>query len=64
MDNEGFVVKDGVLIKCKGPGGDVAIPEGVKTISDRAFVCRGDITGATIPDGVTAIGDFTFACWP
>ncbi len=38
MENmQDFVIKEGVLDKYKGPGGDVVIPEGVTEIGNRAF---------------------------
>ena len=38
MENmQDFVIKEGVLDKYKGPGGDVTIPEGVKEIESSAF---------------------------
>ena len=36
-NSKDFVIKDGVLTKYKGAGGDVVIPEGVTEIGWRAF---------------------------
>ena len=33
-----FVIENGVLTKYVGPGGDVAVPEGVTEIGENAFV--------------------------
>lgn len=32
-----FIIKNGVLIKYVGPGGDVVVPEGVEEIGEEAF---------------------------
>ncbi len=38
MEKPDFIInKKGVLTKCKGPGGDVAIPESATWIGDCAF---------------------------
>ncbi len=55
----GFTIKDGVLIKYTGPGGDVVIPDSVNAIGRRAFAdCS--MTSIVIPDSVTTIGEFVF----
>lgn len=59
-DNAGFVIRDGVLQKYTGSGGNVAIPEGVTRIGRRAFYgCRA-LTGVAIYEGVTEIGEGAF----
>ena len=55
-----FVIKNGVLEKYKGPGGDVVIPDGVTSIGDSAFKNCRTLTSVTIPDSVTSIGDRAF----
>ena len=55
-----FVIKDGVLIEYKGPGGDVTIPSGVTSIGERAFLECSSLTSVNIPSGVTSIGDSAF----
>ena len=53
-ENE-FVIENGVLKKYTGAGGDVVIPDEVKTIDNDAFKGCTSLTSATIPDGVTKI---------
>lgn len=56
-----FVIKDGVLKKYSGAGGDVVIPDGVKRISARAFRdCRG-LRTVVIPASVEGVGKEAFA---
>ncbi len=51
--------KDGKTL-IRGVNGDVAIPNGVTSISPNAFSdCRG-LTRVTIPDSVTSIGSYAF----
>ena len=58
--NQDFIIKNGVLQKYKGPGGDVTIPEGVTEIRAYAFQFCTDLTSVTIPEGVTEIGERAF----
>lgn len=51
-----FRVEEGVLVKYRGPGGNVTIPEGVTSIGDSAFNGCESLTSVTIPEGVTIIG--------
>ena len=55
-----FIIENGVLKKYVGPGGDVAIPEGVTSIGKEAFRGCDAITSITIPNGVTSIGAGAF----
>ena len=56
-----FVIKNGVLTKYVGPGGDVTVPEGVTSIGDGAFRCCSRLTSITLPDSVTSIGGEAFS---
>ena len=56
-----FVIKDGVLEKYTGSGGDVVIPNGVKTIGNWAFRNCLSLCNISIPDSVTSIGDEAFS---
>ena len=60
LSDEFVVVGDGVLIKYNGPGGQVAIPQNVKYISD-AFRNNDDITGISFGSNVVVIGDYAFS---
>ena len=55
-----FKIKGTVLIRYRGKGGHVEIPEGVTLIRDNAFFCCSGLTSITIPEGVTSIGDRAF----
>ena len=55
-----FVIKDGVLKKYNGPGGDIGIPEGVTSIGNLSFYDCSSLTSVTIPDSVTSIGYMAF----
>ena len=56
-----FLIKNGVLKKYKGDGGDVIVPEGVFAIGDNAFKDCEDLVSVVLPAGVTVIGDRAFA---
>ena len=55
-----FVIENGVLTGYVGPGGDVTVPEGVKSIGTGAFEECSGLTRVTVPNGVTSIGDKAF----
>lgn len=55
-----FVIKNGVLKKYNGNGGNVEIPEGVTEISKNAFKNREDISSIRIPESVAIISDDAF----
>ncbi len=56
-----FVIKNGILQKYQGPGGDVSIPDGVKEIGAWVFSDCTSLTSVTIPEGVTEIGEKAFS---
>ena len=58
---EDFGIKGSVLVKYKGKGGDVVIPQGVKKIGEKAFSGCEKLTSVIIPDGVTSIAPNAFS---
>jgi len=52
---------NGELTKYKGPGGDVVIPYGVKSIGYEAFYNCDSLTSVVIPNSVTTIGSASFS---
>lgn len=55
-----FQIKNGVLEKYIGNGGDVVIPNNVTSIREFAFSKCSSLTSITIPNSVTSIGDYAF----
>ena len=55
-----LIVGDGILLAYRGQGGDVTIPESVKTIGAEAFKGRTNINSVTIPGSVSVIGEGAF----
>ena len=55
-----FVIKNGVLEKYVGSGGDVIVPEGVTAIGDESFFRCDSLTGIILTKGVTSIGNKAF----
>ena len=57
---ENFKIVGKTLVEYNGEGGDVTIPDGVRTIGAYAFYRRYKLTSITIPNGVTSIDDGAF----
>lgn len=57
---EDFVISDGIILKYKGNGGDIVIPEGVTEIDDFVFGKNDNITGLVVPEGCTRISASAF----
>ena len=60
-DANGFWIENGVLKGYNGPGGDIAIPDGVTRIDYWAFEDCSQITGVTVPGSVESINYAAFA---
>ena len=60
-DLKDFVIEDGVLKKYLGEGGDVVIPDGVKTMYKNIFYNNTNITSIIIPDSAVEIGVEVFS---
>ncbi|MFT3984695.1 MAG: leucine-rich repeat domain-containing protein, partial [Lachnospiraceae bacterium] len=58
--NNFLTVGDGILLAYKGEGGNISIPEGIKTIGAGCFSGNTSITGVSIPNSVTTIGEDAF----
>lgn len=58
--NLDFIVKNGVLIRYQGPGGDVRVPAGVKEIGRKAFAGCAALTRVVLPAGVKRVGERAF----
>lgn len=59
-EDDDFVIKDGILTKYKGEGGDVVIPEGITAIGPHVFSNNKKITSVTLPHTVSSIGASAF----
>jgi len=57
---EFFIVGDGILLDYNGSGGEVTVPDAVRSIAGSAFA-NSDITGITVNDPVEDIGENAFA---
>ena len=55
-----FEIKNGVLVKYRGKGGDVTVPDGVTSIGNWAFDKCSGLTSITLPEGLTSIGNWAF----
>ena len=59
--NDGFVIKDGTLLKYTGNDASVTIPNSVTSIGDYAFTGCYNLTSIEIPNSVTSIGNYAFS---
>ena len=59
-DAADFEIINGILVKYKGAGGDVVIPNSVTVIGESAFSWCSSLTSVSIPNSVTSIGDEAF----
>ena len=55
-----FEIKNGELIKYKGEGGKVTVPDGVTRIGDRAFYNCGALESVVVTGKVKVIGENAF----
>lgn len=60
LGGEFAVCGDGILMKYNGSGGDVVIPDEVKTIYEGCFYLYFNITSITLPSGIKQIGTNLF----
>ena len=51
-----FEIENGVLKKYAGPGGDVVVPDGVKSIGERAFEGCRSLASIELPAGLKSLG--------
>ena len=58
--NDGLLIVDNVVIKCRRWATSVTIPNGVTSIGDYAFYYCEGLTSITIPNSVTSIGEYAF----
>ena len=56
-----YIIKDEVLEKYLGPGGDVVISNIVTSIGESAFKGNFTVMSVVIPDSVTSIGNYAFS---
>ncbi len=60
-DGDNFLtVGNGILLAYKGEGGNISIPDGIRTIGAGCFSGNTSITGVSIPASVTTIGEDAF----
>ena len=55
-----FKIKKGVLVKYRGKGRNVVIPDSVTSIGNEAFRDCTSLESITLPNSVTSIGDRAF----
>ncbi len=57
---EEFQIEQGLLVKYRGRGGQVVIPDGVVSIRGNALSECGAITAVSFPDTLKTVGEFAF----
>jgi hypothetical protein len=60
-DKNGFVIEKGVLKKYTGSGGDITIPDGVKSIENYAFGNNFNVTSVVIPKSLVSMEGNVFS---
>ncbi len=60
-DKNGFVIEKGVLKKYTGSGGDITIPDGVKSIEKYAFWNNFNVTSVVIPKSLVSMEGNVFS---
>ena len=60
VDDNGFAIKDGVLVEYIGTEDTVVIPNGISRIGNEAFKNNENLKEVIIPEGVIEIGDDAF----
>ena len=60
-DKNGFVIEKGVLKKYTGSGGDITIPDGVKSIENYAFGNNFNVTSVVIPKSLVSMEENVFS---
>ena len=59
-ERQEFEIEAGVLTRYSGPGGEVAVPEGVEAIQHSVFDACAGLTGVTLPESLRTIGFHAF----
>ena len=61
QQDERFIIKDGVLVKCNDTSEVITVPEGVHTIGEKVFEKFHFVKEIILPDGLEVIGSKAFA---
>ena len=60
LNDQGFLIVNGILLDAKNIGGEITIPNTVIKINEAVFAERVALTSVILPDGITEIGDEAF----